>query len=136
MTQNIDLFNKYVAIILSQLYENFPIKRDLDGFQISGFTVEECVQILASEGAEPKEVRVACYTIEWLVENGYIRALHGSYNLFQRCGLTEKGLAVLRSTPASLQQPDETFGDSLVRLLKEGSMDAAKGMVTQLLTPG
>ena len=134
MTQNLDLFNEYVAIILSQLYESFPVKTEISAFQISGMTTEEFSRIRSTEGAEPQRMEVACSTIEWLLESDYIRGCRFVHRVFEHCVLTDKGLRVLRSTPESLQKPKEPFGESLIRLVKEGSMDAAKGIVTRLLT--
>ena len=50
--------------------------------------------------------------------------------------LTEKALKRLNSLPDGVQQPKETFGVILARLLKEGATDAAKGLVTQIFSSG
>ena len=135
--QNIDLFNEYVAIILSRLYERFPVRQDLPAWQISGQrNPAEYGKVLPTNKAESNKMEVAFFTVDWLVENGYVRARNGAILRFNGCVLSEKGLELLNSTPDSLQQSKETIGESLIRLLKEGSKDAAKGVVTQLLTLG
>lgn len=134
MTQNIDLFNEYAAIILSQLYESFPVKTEVSAFQVSGMTRQEFRRLRSIERADPQRMVVACSTIEWLLESDYIRGCRFVHRTFEHCVLTDKGLRVLRSTPESLQKPREPFGESLIRLVQEGSMDAAKGLVTRLLT--
>lgn len=136
--QNIDLFNEYVARVLAQLYESFPVKEKLDAGTISGHTDLDRVGTIldAPDGSESKEARVAYGTISWLVNNGYVHAdsrLDGRY--YDGCALTDKGLMVLRAVPDSVQIT-ETFGDSLVRLIEEGTVERAKDVVKALLTFG
>ena len=135
--QNIDLFNEYVAIILGRLYEKFPVRQDLTAWEISGQrNPSEYGRVLPTDKADSNKMEVAFFTVDWLVENGYVRARDGAILRFNGCVLSEKGLELLNATPDSLQQPTETLGESLVRLLKEGSMDAAKSVVTQQLIQG
>ena len=145
MTQNIDLFNEYVAIILGRLYENFPVRQDLMAWEISGHTRPKGYgDIFYSrkddsedvDEEKQKQMRIAFSTIDWLVENGYVRALQRGGLQVNGCMLTEKALKLLNSIPDGVQQPDETFGKILARLIKEGGIDAAKGLVTQLFTSG
>ena len=137
MTQNIDLFNEYVAIILSQLYESFPLKQGLMAHQISSHRVKHDI---GSEplpyGKQPLETEIAADTIAWLVDNGYVHTDSWTRFHFYGCTLTKSGLELLNSVPEGVQQPAETLGESLARLLNEGGMDAAKGLVTQFLTSG
>ena len=135
--QNIDLFNEYVARILAQLYESFPVKEKLYASTISGHTDDNRYgTICAPDGSESKEAQVAFHTIGWLVDNGYVRAeqrLDGRY--YDYCALTEKGLKVLQAVPDSVQTT-ETVGEKLVRLTKEGGGDLARDFIKSLLTLG
>ena len=82
MSDHDDLFYEYVAIILAQLYERFPLKSDLDVRQISRH--------------QAKEAKIACATIEWLEEEGYIR-VGGRYRYgLHNCVLTAQGLTRLQ----------------------------------------
>lgn len=145
MTQNIDLFNEYVAIIFSRLYENFPVRQDLKAWEISGHSCPKGYydSIFApkddSENVDEeqqKQMQIAFSTLDWLVENGYVRAHERGGLQCNGCLLTEKALKLLNSTPDGVQQPEETFGEILAGLLKEGGMDAAKVLVTRFFTSG
>ena len=143
MTQNIDLFNEYVAIILGRLYENFPVRQDLMAWEISGHTRPKGYGDIFYSGKDDsedldkqKQMQIAFSTIDWLVENGYVRALERGGLQVNGCMLTEKALKRLNSLPDGVQQPEETFGEILARLLKEGGMDAAKGLVAQSFASG
>lgn len=135
--RNIDVFNEFVAVILAQLYESFPVKEDLDVRTISGHTDEnEFGIICAPDGRESKEAQVAYSTIEWLVDTGYIRAdKPRPYRAFRGCVLTAEGLKLLHATPESVQVK-ETVGDKLVRLVREGTPELARDAVKALLTLG
>ena len=135
MRQNIDLFNEYVAIILIQLYGSFPLKQTVTAHQISSHRVEhDVVSEPLPRGKYPRETEIAADTIAWLVDNGYVHTDSWTRFYFYGCALTKSGLELLNSIPDSLQEPEETFGERLIRLVGEGSMDAAKVMVTRLLT--
>ena len=134
--QNIDLFNKYVALILAQLYESFPVKEHLNIYKITGLSEahHHPIEILhAPDGSKLKEAQVAASTIDWLVENGYIRADEQLYPVdYMGCVLTTKGLKLLQAVPDSVQIT-EPPGGKLVRLIKEGSIDLAKDFVKEIL---
>lgn len=135
--RNIDVFNEYVAVILAQLYESFPVKEDLDVRTISGHTDEnEFGIICAPDGRESKEAQVAYHSIEWLVDTGYIRADEPRpHRFFRGCVLTSAGLKLLQAIPESVQVK-ETAGDKLVRLVRESSTELARDAAKALLTIG
>ena len=135
--QNIELFDQYVALILSQLYESFPVKRGLETRQLTGHTESnEYGAICAPDGRPSKEVEVAYATIEWLAETGYIRT-ESSRHLFgcSGCVLTSLGLHLLKATPESVKVK-EAIGDKLVRLVREGSIDLAKDAAKAIIALG
>ena len=127
MARNIELFDEYVARILSRLYEQFPVKCPLDVREITGHTdTDEYGAIVAPDGRASKEAEIAYATIEWLAETGYLRADDASppYG-YRSCVLSARGLELLKATPQSVRVT-ETLGDKLVRLVAEGSMELAK----------
>ena len=130
--QNIELFDQYAALILSQLYESFPVKRGLETRQLTG----EYGAICAPDGRPSKEVEVAYATIEWLAETGYIRT-ESSRHLFgcSGCVLTSLGLHLLKATPESVKVK-EAIGDKLVRLVQDGSIDLAKDAAQAIIALG
>ena len=121
---------------MSQLYEDFPVKQVVDARLISGqWEKYEAKKSSWIEENEPETV-VAAHTIAWLVDNGFVHADEISFSVrFLGCTLTRSGLELLKSTPKSIQT-QETSGEYLVRLVREGSMEAAKGLVPQLLSLG
>ncbi len=138
--RNIDLFYQYVAVILSQLYEGFPVKCDLDTRQLTGHTqTNEYGAICGPDGRPSKEVEGAYATIEWLAETGYIRT-ESSRHLFGFSGcvlsvLTSLGLHLLKATPESVKVK-ESIGDKLVRLVKGGSIDLVKDAAKAIIALG
>ena len=130
MTRNIELFDEYAARILSRLYERFPVKCGLDAREITGHTdADDFGAIVAPDGRASKEAEIAYATIEWLAETGYLRAddAHPPYG-YRSCVLSARGLELLKATPQSVRVT-ETLGEKLIRLVAEGSMDAAKQAV-------
>ena len=133
MMQNIELFNEYVARILAQLYESFPVKVSLHADQFSSFS---------DRSQQQMEELVAYSTIEWLVDNGYVHADERiPRSSCYGCTLTDKGLKVLQATPDSVQIPDgvqtkETFGEKLVHLINKGAVEVAKDIVKEILMRG
>lgn len=137
MSRNIDLFDEYVAIIFSQLYESFPVKNTLDVRKLSGHSeTDEFGRLCAPDGRPSQESEIAYATIEWLRESGYIRTGDASYPLaFYDCVLTTQGLEVLKAKPESITARD-TVGDKLSRFVREGSLELAKDVAKSALTIG
>lgn len=135
--RNIDLFDEYVALILCQLYESFPVKTTLDVRKISGHTgLDEYGRICAPDGRPSKEAEIAYSTIEWLVDSGYVRSERPNpYTGYHGCVLTSQGLEVLKATPESVKVK-ETTGDKLVRFVSEGSLEMAKDAAKAAITFG
>ena len=127
MARNIELFDEYTALILSRLYEHFPVKCRLNVREITGHSdTDKFGVIVAPDGRESKEAEIARATIEWLADTGYLRAENASPPFaYMSCVLTARGLELLKATPQSVSLK-ETIGDKLVRLVGEGSMDLAK----------
>lgn len=123
---NIELFDEYTARILAQLYEAFPRKSLLDARSVCGHeSADEFGRVLDDDGKPSAHFDVALATIDWLTETGYIRA--ESRRQWGFCGavLTAQGLLVLKAVPDSIQ-PLEAVGDRMTRLVKAGSIGAAK----------
>ena len=123
---NIDRFDKYVALILSELYGQFPVKTDLDVRKLTGHShMDDFGTICAPNGKESRDAKIAYATIEWLIDTGYVRAKEPRHPIgFRQCVLTAEGLKLLKATPSSVQIT-ETVGDKLVRHVKENALDLA-----------
>jgi hypothetical protein len=134
--KNIDLFDEYVAVILAQLYEGFPVKRGIDARKISGHTEINDWGGVADEAGNPsRKFEIAYATIEWLVETGYIRAADRSQFGFSQAVLTASALEVLKASPDSLKVK-EAVGERIVRFVKEGSLGLAKEAAKAAISHG
>jgi len=136
--KNIDRFNLYAGKILSELYTNFPMPKDLDCLKITtgnsvvdkygqGFSHENLQEV-----AENSEVKFAIHTINWLESAGYFTIVRKS-NLniiFYECVLTTKALEVLNAVPESLES---SLGAELTDAVKEVSKDATSATIANLV---
>ncbi|MCU7854009.1 MAG: hypothetical protein KZQ80_17565 [Candidatus Thiodiazotropha sp. (ex Monitilora ramsayi)] len=125
MSSNMELFNEATASILSRLYEKFPNR-------MGALKAEEI-----SAGASPEELNVFGATAEFLLDEGFI--VGGSPNaqgkFISNVRLTSKGLAVLKSTPTSLDKNNQApFGETLKNVLGSGSMQAMNTIIGELLS--
>lgn len=117
---NMDDFNEAVAVILAKLYETFPRGTLL------------VVRDLAKDASDDRLGNFGG-TISFLQKEGFI-----SYESrlrdeqFNGVVLTSKGLAILNSTPESLKE-SKSLGSKLVAVLKEGSKEAIKALVQQVI---
>ncbi|MFA7597221.1 MAG: hypothetical protein WCY92_12790 [Novosphingobium sp.] len=124
--KNIELFNEYAAAIFATLYERFPVKQSLDAREICGHhTVDDFGGVVDDSGRPSRAFDIALSTVEWLGDNGFI-ALGDRHNFgFRDVVLTAKGLETLNARPDSLGGK-ESFGERILRLLREGSIEVAK----------
>ncbi|MEG9883838.1 MAG: DUF6378 domain-containing protein [Hyphomicrobiales bacterium] len=134
--KNIELFDEYAARLFAELYKSFPTKTNLNACKLCGHSeIDEYGRILDERGEPSKAFDVARSTIEWLYEAGYIRGNGmGAMGLGQAV-LSPMGLMVLKSVPASLKI-EESVGDRLSKLVKEGTYEAAREAVNRHWLPG
>lgn len=124
--KNIELFDEYTTLVMAQLYEGFPVKMTIDARNLCGHNdIDEYGAVVDASGRPSKAFDVALATVEWLGDNGYVRYKERWALGWTNVVLTEKGLAMLKALPNSLASK-ETFGDRLLRLVKEGSIGLAK----------
>ncbi|MDQ7091765.1 MAG: hypothetical protein Q9M50_14210 [Methylococcales bacterium] len=123
---NIELFDEFVATILSYLYIKFPLESALDARELSGDKeTDEYGTVLDNNKVRSMRFTICLATMEWLIETGYIRIKDKGQYGYGRAVLTSKGLEVLKSTPESISK-NESIGDKLVKLMNEGSLQMAK----------
>jgi len=138
--KNIDLFNDYTASVLSELYTHFPVKRSIDARTLCGHTDrDDFGGIVDADGRPSKAFEIACGTIEWLGDSGYLTYASRTPCAFVNVVLTPKGLSLLKSSPDALRSKD-TLGERLLRFVTEGSKelarDAVKAVITAAVTGG
>ncbi|MFQ2369136.1 hypothetical protein [Aeromonas enteropelogenes] len=136
MENNIKKFDKLVALILAELYKNFPVRSHVSIYHV--FDCKESGRI-DDEGVwrEPSDLSESdrqfyCDTIKWLIDTGYVIGTiehHNSSNVT----LSIKGLQLLKSVPNSLDNSD-SLGEQLLSVLKNGTKDAAGQLISTALS--
>ena len=134
--QNIVLFDEYTARILAELYEAFPVKTRLDARRLTGHSeYDEYGRVLNERGEPSRQYEIASATIEWLWESGYIRGPGFEQGGMSRAVLSPMGLAVLKAVPDSIKV-QETTGERLARLVKEGAHEGAGELARSAIAAG
>ena len=114
-----DTVNKWIAIILGELYENFPKRIILCPEEIdknADFQAQEAIKDL----------------IIWLKEEGIIRYENTDISgCFNDVSLTLKGFTVLNAVPDPLKKK-ENIGEFFKTAIKESSINAINQAVSKL----
>ena len=107
--KNIDEFNRYVALIMGDLYESFPVKKDI---ALSSYPNAENNFYDAFDS-----MIIATSTAQFLCEEGFIKCESIDDQSLKSTILTTKGLAALSKTPESVKSK-QTIGEKLSSLSK------------------
>lgn len=138
---NILRFNEVTGLVLSALYQSFPIPIELRpttiGLRELNTNEQEFVGmalvITAPDDADPM---FFCHTVNWLIATGYISAVSRMQSIhFSDAVLTAKGLEVLNAVPKSLSSK-EPIGQQLAAASKSGAMEAIRTITTEALAIG
>jgi hypothetical protein len=131
---HIDIFNKVVAKVLMELYDNFPRPIDLDPMLIGmGIVINEG---LDSESEQFKAlVGTPEATIDFLVTEDFIRfdpsLRHLGKLMFPEAVLTAKGLALLHRVPGSV---DTTLDRrTYIERIKSAAANGVKAAVPETI---
>lgn len=117
---NMNAFNEATARILAKLYEGFPRRVSLKVGDLVG---------------SPDQNKEQTYgdTIIFLEREGFLRyETRVGNEHYNDVSLTAKGLAILNSVPASLQEK-EPLGCRLTSVLKDGSKELIRTIVEQII---
>lgn len=131
---HIDIFNKVVAKVFLQLYDNFPRSVDLDPTLIG-------MDIVLSEGLESGSEEFKALvgtpeaTIDFLVIEGFIRFDPTSRYIgklsFPEAVLTAKGLALLQRVPESV---DSTIDRrTYIERIKSATVNGVKAALPEAI---
>lgn len=126
---NIDLFNRFSLAVFQKLYVSFPVSIELnvDDLMMSALPSD------SSFGETFDALQVGGETLEFLSSEGFLThkgaLLDGSQ--FLQVRLTMKGLAILGSTPASLDKK-ESLMSKILAVTGKGLKDAASEQVQDL----
>ncbi|HRG16398.1 MAG TPA: hypothetical protein PLB00_10385 [Pseudomonadota bacterium] len=123
--RNIENFNRIVAQCLLQLYEAFPVPKDLEPSDIA---MKALPDLDDQETLFKAITEVSPSAIEWLAAEGFVRyrADHQCLgeSTIPQAQLTMKGLAILGTTPDSVMGSDKT--KTLAEMLREGVSEGVK----------
>ncbi|MBE0405009.1 hypothetical protein [Halomonas citrativorans] len=134
-TDNIQAFDELTGSILARLYSAFPVPITLKAgdFVDNPLVYSEHVQCdVASE-----EARFFTATAKWLQMAGYIylKEIDRGNLYVTNCVLTAKSLELLKVKPANLSN-EASLGDQLTAAAKQGSNDAVRKAITEVLSHG
>lgn len=119
---NIQAFNKFIVVLLNQLYNQFPIKKK---------SMLEDFDHLNNK----KDADIFFSSIEFLKNENYIRFDRKIYGGFKGVVLTGKGLDILNSTPVSISKSMNVA--SLIKdCIKNGSKEAIKTASNEIIKLG
>lgn len=124
---NMQLFDEITARVFAQLYEAFPLAIGMDCQTLMGAAQMD------DYGKVTREASICIHALRWLGDEGYIKA--GSFGQCHASGvvLTAKGLAALKSSPASLEYK-QTLGERIVSAVNNDAISAAVGVVGLILS--
>ena len=130
-TDNIEFFNLFTLALFERLYAEFPTPIDLDvGTLAASLVPGDCID----DDTWYKRVSSADHAVTFLTDEKFITH-KGTYlegGKFLQVRLTSKGLAVLNSTPNSLESK-ETLISRIRKALAGGAKEAGAETVKQLV---
>lgn len=124
----IDVFNTNVGIILTKLYEKFPLRINLSYNDLAIELFEDSDE----DGGDFDKVDVFGATVAWLEQAEYIWASKVDNDEAFGVVLSPKGLELLKAKPDSLS--GQSIGDQLLSIMKSGAKEAAKSAIKDLIT--
>ena len=116
---NMDDFNKCVAVVFDLLYKEFPIETEIIVDNLAKNVNEEISKIYFA-------------TIRFLEQERFIHCKKAVYGGFVGVVLTAKGLSVLNITPDSIKKK-ETIANRISNALKTGSKEAVRVVIQEAL---
>ena len=123
---NIKEFSEITAVMFSQLYESFPVDRNLNPAEIA--TALGVVDPLAPLPSGRSFNSVLISTLGLLIRESFI---HSYGNLQrERCVLATKAMAVMNVVPPKLKQP---FASELSNAMQNSSSEASKRRLADLM---
>ena len=129
---NIERFDRLTGIIFAKLYSAFPIRVDLDLFELMSASLEDVGEndFLEEVISEPDFVIA---TMDWLEEAGYITKMNSTLDghTYLRCTLTHKALEALKAVPEGLGGP--TLGSKIADASKSGALKILGDLASQTL---
>jgi hypothetical protein len=123
---NVQEFNEITAVILSQLFSEFPVAQDINADRLAAVLGAADRQQEMASGRPFNKVLVS--TLDWLIEEGFVRS-RGPLSL-EGVVLTTKGIAAMNVVPPSLNR---RLGSELADATKEASTEEGKIRLSQMM---
>lgn len=132
MCQNIEQFEIYSAVILTDLYRKFPVPIALDSRTLSGHhDTNEFGQVMDEQGNPSAAQKIALHTIKWLLDEGYLKAKEPpAQYVYTQCVLTAKGLNAFNYQPPHAKK---RLGDQLIDQLKHQGQHLVIEVLNQII---
>ncbi|ENP8319890.1 hypothetical protein ACEH85_004190 [Vibrio vulnificus] len=135
MENNIQKFDRIVALIFAELYRKFPVRSS-----VCVYTLFDCKESgYWNEGIwyEPEDFANSdrefyVHTVKWLIDSGYVIGTiehHNNSNIT----LSMKGLQLLKSVPNSLDS-SVSLGEQLLSVVNSGAKDSAAQLISRALS--
>ena len=128
---NIAAFNRTAAVLLSDLYEQFPVPQQVNADELG----KRAASAEPGHEGTTDHSAVSLHTITWLASEGFIAFQSQAYGgTFLGVRLTIKGFTVLGQVPAGVKphEPQETFAGRLKRAVTKGAESAVSDAVKSL----
>ena len=143
---NITRFNLLTGHLFNEMYQKFPMQLEVN---CSALQREVFKELLSEDSTTEFEEafedeatmgEFAEATISWLTQNGFIHREKPEYygsGFDHRITLSEKGLAVLKLTPKTLDgSVPKSFADDLRASIKKGALDRVGKTTGEILNQG
>jgi len=121
LKNNMDDFNKCIAVVFDLLYKEFPIETKI--------IVDDLVK---NTDIDTEISQIYFATIRFLEQEGFIHCKKAVYGGFNGVVLTAKGLSVLNITPDAIKKK-ETIAKRISSALKTGSKEAVRVVIQEAL---
>ncbi|WP_423840410.1 hypothetical protein ONE56_06030 [Vibrio mytili] len=142
--RNIDIFESYSALLLAHLYEHFPLRVNINAYELAMEIDEE----LWSESKKPLEhapfiqkyirhkspVGLAKPTIQWLKLAGLIDYESENDSEFRNMVLTPKGLESIKVDPSVESKLLKAAESILVDATKETAQKELKEVFSEIIS--
>lgn len=123
---NIDQFNYYSAVILSELYQSFPVPVDIE---LSKFHKDQ-----ENQDDYFNQIVIACATARFLQDEGFIKSHKiDDYGRIAHTVLTTKGLAALSKTPDVIDANKKSIGERIAIIAKSATNESMKATIATLI---
>lgn len=130
--KNIELFDLYVGKLFVILYEEFPVRKNINACDFLEYE-EKLDEAYTRE--EEKSCDIFDSTVQWLRESGYILYKEKSSVWYIDVILSAKGLELLKAVPDSIRTK-RSIGEHINYLAKESTDEALRKSVNVLLSMG